>query len=699
MTGPAATRLLAKPLALALGMTLLAAGIGGLAYAAMAGQDHLSGVLRPELMALFGQPTDTTAQIRGYAAALLALLGLTALGIGFGRRLPPLEHRWVPWLERGCAAALLALALLWLVLLPASGSNALFWGDYSMHPTIGRMPALRGLVVGFVGLALLMLAACKLATGAAWARWLPLGLLALAVLDAVALVLPGLLAPMRLEGLDFNSMLSMDAHFGTLLGDRLQLREGYPSVLVVEPRYGFLLPVLAAVGERLFGAMDLGQNVRLVQWSQVALLLLFGAAMLVQARGAWAGAAVALLALAPWLSSHHLGIFHPNQAGYRFLGFGVALLALAWVIRGDCLGRPRRHLPWLLGAVAGLALLLNYETGVAVGAGTVVLLALRQPAAGWWRALIATGWRYAAALVAVHLAFWALAWAALGQRPQPLVSLFWPLFDTNVEAAFGLPLIFDPWVMVMGACAAVALVSAGLAHRQRPVGATARLLAAVGAMLLVWLAYWFSRPHLWNSWSYFILFGPFIVEWLRPERLRRHAGLLRRRRLAPQLLVLALVVLPATYLMQRHNLPTSVRQLAARPAAGAERLSGAWFSPEMAAALRGKAAGISAAAATGPVAYVSTHAFSLAVLTGRPLPLKVRDPVFGLKTALDLSNYVRALLALAPAQILVDAEVEVARMPVPMRATLDQIEQALAAGYRFDRVADGWRVLVRRPPG
>jgi hypothetical protein len=165
-------------------------------------------------------------------------------------------------------------------------------------------------------------------------------------------------------------------------------------------------------------------------------------------------------------------------------------------------------------------------------------------------------------------------------------------------------------------------------------------------------------------------------------------------------LVLVLAVLPAVYVGQRHNLPPAWRALVAQPspaAAGARLVSGVWLSAEVATRLEAKAAGIRTAAAQGSVAYMSAHAFSLAILSGHPLPLRNRELLFGLKTQRDLDTYLAEVLRLAPARILIDDEPGGPLMPVPMRHLLNTLRQALAGAYAPRPDLPGWQVLERLP--
>jgi hypothetical protein len=307
--------------------------------------------------------------------------------------------------------------------------------------------------------------------------------------------------------------------------------------------------------------------------------------------------------------------------------------------------------------------------------------------------------RFTGAFLAVHAIYWLIAWLGLSVRPVPLASLFWPLYTDNVATAIGRPLYFDPWVLGIAVCAVIALVRTGLAARCRQQRPEAVLLAAVAAVIVVWLAYWAAEPHLWNDWPYFTLFGPFIVALLRPKNLHRYAAFARRLRPPPGALVLIAIVGPATYASQLQALPVALDAMH-RPAPHSPQVgrmvSGAWLRTDTADRLEAKAAAIRAADAQGTVVFISAHGFTLTVLSGHPQPLRAREITFDLKTQAQFDDYVRAVLALAPDRILIDAETAPDEIPVPQRHIFDALQRSFMTAYALNATAGGWHILCRR---
>src|SRR5262249_22992140 len=158
------------------------------------------------------------------------------------------------------------------------------------------------------------------------------------------------------------------------------------------------------------------------------------------------------------------------------------------------------------GLLAGGALLLNTESGLAVAAALFVFLHYRHRDTGRLGALV--GWFLAGSLLAGAL-FVALALLLLGSLP-PLARL--PQLFLGQAALLsgggfsGFPWTPDPWpVFVFGHALFVLLQSAFAG--QRALGFRPSFRAAAAALLAVWFAYYANRPDPWNLSSYYLVYG------------------------------------------------------------------------------------------------------------------------------------------------------------------------------------------------
>lgn len=626
-------------------------------------QARVTARLLPDLVAFLGT-RDATGQKVGYAVTLLAYFSVLAAIGASGWRPRPLA---LP--ANAVAGALLALKIVWVL------------GQ--------RSPETRVLTAAVAVAGIGAMAQLLTLQGRPWFG-LATRLLLCAVLAWSLIQLGiGFIVPVRFDALELSVFVSgFEAHYAALMGERQQLAAGLPVIETVQPVYGFLWPVLGAILERRIGPFGIAGSVRVVQAGQLLFAGLYTAALLVHARRAWLGASVALLIALPWIGTLHPSVLHPNQSGLRFAG--IALGMLAAVLAGR---RPGRGVA-LLGMAASLALLVNYEAGVAVTAGLGLLAVIggteRGPAA-----VLAAATRFAAGLAVPLGVFWLVSSALLGQAPSPLVLLFWPFFRSAELAVLGLNLYLDPWIVLIGLHSAAVLGRALLAWGHRSLTRRERTGAALAMVILVWMNYWIGRPHRWNAWSFLALYGPFAADTLAPAALRLYRASLKHRRVKAGLAAAALLLLPLVPSVQREAVAPLLREWSRPPlaATSAVALSGAWFEPLVAARIAAKAQLTREAAAAGPVAIITAHSFTVPELSGQPALTQERDAFFHIATPGQRQGYVEQLLRLSPKVILIDPP---ENLPEGHRRLFAWIEAALAPHYVAASDSGPWRWLERK---
>lgn len=640
------------------GVAIVLACFAGLAAALVVGRDdaRVVGRLLPDLVA-FLAPRDVTDQRVGYLAGLAVFIAAMAAAWR-GWRISVAPSRWQ---DAALIALLLAAVAAWplrryvralLVVASVLTIAAAIWFTHRQKAPPPRHP-------------MMMLAGCY----------------------AAVLVVAGFVPPVRLDGYTPEALaIGFESHYASLIADRLQLAAGLPLVDLVQPYYGFLWPVLGAIGERHLGPFDVGGSVRIVQLMQALFVLLYATAVLHYGRTAPFGAAAGLLLVMPWVGTLHPSVLHPNQSGQRFMGFALAVLAVVLAA-----GRPARVIGLALGAVASACVLINFEAGVAAcaGLGLMLLLAPRATGAGACLGALA---RFAIGFTAVQLAFWAMAFGALGQSPRPLALLLWPLYSDVESSVLGLRIYVDPMIAVITVGAAGAVGHGLLAARRRHLRRSEQVRAATGAMILVWLNYWAGRPHPWNGWSFLVLFAPFVIDLLRPAALRRMRLSARLHRPGPGVAAMVLVILPNLILAQRQGIEPLLRAFAPPPQ-DAAYLSGALFGSEAARVLRVKAESARWLAAQAEIATVTMSAFSMPALSGIVPRTRARDAVFAIPTEQALANYVAEIQRNAPKFILLDQPDDI---PAQFRARFERIVRQLAPAYVESAGAPaGWRLLRR----
>src|SRR5262249_30500788 len=123
---------------------------------------------------------------------------------------------------------------------------------------------------------------------------------------------------------------------------------------------------------------SVASQLRFVQVCQVIFCLIGASAYLTYRPRHDVAVLIALLVAAPYWATAGLGIWHPNQTGFRSLGLPIGMLALTLSARLSV-----ERAAWCLGAVGGVAALINMEIAIAVSAAFLVFLVLRTRTLPW----------------------------------------------------------------------------------------------------------------------------------------------------------------------------------------------------------------------------------------------------------------------------------------------------------------------------
>ncbi len=356
-------------------------------------------------------------------------------------------------------------------------------------------------------------------------------LLATAAYLAV-LVVPGFFArPIPSLVSDPDSLIQFESHltFMTLPGSAMAAGENLFSDI---HSYGLFWPAIMSVADHAFGRLTMGDQLRFVQVAQALFCLCAVCAYLVYRPRSYAAVLVALLFAAPFWTTGGLGIWHPNQTGYRSLGLPLSFLVLALIDRVE-----PRIAAWWLGIVAAVATLINFETAVAISIGYLVYLGLRTRSVPIVPAL-----HMAAAGTAVFAVFLFAWYLALGRLPISF-SHFNPFFLLGrfTTGGFGLRLFeagswgenyfLVPIALLMVGHSTLLLLRAFFRSGLSLVGHREAFRAAVAATLLVWLSYYFNAPNWWQIWTLLFLYGFLLLDLVDLRLIG--IGVATIRRLAP----------------------------------------------------------------------------------------------------------------------------------------------------------------------
>lgn len=606
--------------------------------------------------------TDSSPQRR----ALLIYLGLLLVGAVVLRFLRPARPLAGPgWL--------LIAALAVIVALQGFALAQMLRATLRLWPVLGSS----GLAV-FVGYAL---------AGAAfiWHRALPTALL------AALIVLGVVLAWWPVSGGAMHHVSAVmlpwvDQHMAAVFSGGDMLASGFRFFADVPSNYGILTPLALGALVRAGVEIDLLHLVHLVEAFQALTLLLFLAAAWTRSAGGTVPARLATLLLLllvtwPFLSMASQAVLLPNQSGYRFVMFPLAVLCLSSMARQSLI-----RASVLAGAVAGLALLHNLETGIAVtaGLGFAWLLTARQAPWGVRGVAFAVGLVAALAMLALPIL---LHLAATGIWPPLDIASGMGLFMRFGEGFGGLAPPLRATVIFVLCHAGYVFVRAAASLLGRREGGAEPACAGIAVMIIAWSPYYANRPDDWNFWTFLalevLLLAPLLA-----------AGLSQLGRAG-----IALILLVPNSAMAALNNQIYLRQAAAMPVVEA-CAAGLSLAPRACAEQQSRATELRRAGSSGDVLWITGYPYLTWELTGLRPRLMPLDLYAIAITEADIDILAVRIAASRPRAILIDGvpgSVIGDAIPAPMRALHRRI--ATAAGFRACASAslEFWEVW--RPAG
>ena len=318
--------------------------------------------------------------------------------------------------------------------------------------------------------------------------------------------------------------------------------------------YGVLWPSVMSVIDQSISQLSIGDQLRFVQVGQLLFCLLAVAAYFTYRPRAVAAVLAVVLLAGPFWPTAGLGIWHPNQTGYRSLGLPLEFLILALMGRHE-----PRNASWWLGATAALVTLVSFNSGAVVSIGYFVYLILRTRSS-----MITAALRMAAAGIAVLVLYLVSYRFALGRLPFTLdLASPFRLVGRITSEGFGVRLFsagsegenyfIVPLALAMLAHGIFVIIHAFIRLGRSPLPHRPAFRAGISASLLVWFSYYFNAPNWWQIWTLFFIYGFLLVD-LFDVRLmgvgipRLHATSFRQRWLGgcarlPRIAVLLLVAL------------------------------------------------------------------------------------------------------------------------------------------------------------
>ncbi len=600
----------------------------------------------------------------------------------------------VDFVRRSYGAPLLAALVIWAALrvLPSSNSNSFPDSSFAQFFITSRQTYFFMIFAGLAVFASLAFALDWLQRPE-WRRRL-WWILAIYVLGAS---LPGLLTPLPLHQVGWQMMMWFDYHYSAVMGDALRLAVGQIPLFDFNIFYGILRQALLAGWIKLVGPLDWGDYFRIVQWLQlVQVALIAWAYYRWRPNQPWL-ALFAILLVLPWVHPLHVALGFPNHSAMRHLGIPIAALVLlaarSWPVNAAA---------WRLGAVAALLVLFNPETGLAATFGFLVFGLHRAPSLSIG-ALAALGLRFAAGAGAAGGCFLLLLVLLVGRLPE--LELWRKLIVFLVDGASGFAgrkWTFTSGFALIGAHALWVSLRLAVRRVSRVSGPDTAFLGAMAAITFTWLAYYINAPDLWNLASSWFPYSFLAASAL----LNRHVLTLAVRswnvsgdHLAKMLLGLrplafAVVVAPAI-LAGNWNLlsfiPKHLANARSQEARGAKFVSGVPMNARNAEIIERKAAAIRELTwlSDGKLIYLSSNAFSMPLLTGRPTGVWARDPFSETHRPGDFLRLVDQIRTAAPRVVVFDNTEDLSlQFPEQQKRFIEHIQRELSSLYQFSGKRD-----------
>jgi hypothetical protein len=527
-------------------------------------------------------------------------------------------------------------------------------------------------------------------------------------------VTPGFLShPVHWPVSDSDSIAQLELHLLALLQPGSAIAAGQSFFRELPFNYGLLMPSLISIMDVWSGPLTVGDQVRFVQVCQLLFAIAAAAAYLFYRPRSYLGVLAALLLAAPYWSSAGPGIWHPNQTGMRSLTLPLGVLAMILA------GRFRlSDAAWGLGAIGGLALLINFETGVAVGIGFVVYVMLRTRSVPF----VAIS-RMALTAIAVVAGFFVVYRIALGRLPfggdfsNALQTL-----NQITTGNIGLRLFsagpskegyyIVPLALVMFTHAIYVVLQAFLRLGERSLSHLLALRAAIAAILIIWLSYYFNMPNWWQIWTHLFLYGFLLIELFdlrlfgvglakaRPEwpPFWRRSIRSRATRFVP-IFLLALLI-PHT---NQHLLQYTLQFISpewTRINHEESLISGVLLPRAAAEALEEKSAKLRALhdAEKGQVLYLTYNVSFIPMLTRLFEPAPERSLWGSIEGDAAFDPAMTRILARRPAIILIDAPTGPLAVTGTRKDFQERVRHAVSRDYELAETDSGWQIWCPRSP-
>jgi hypothetical protein len=522
-----------------------------------------------------------------------------------------------------------------------------------------------------------------------------IGVIAFAILISyvTTILLCGLLPLPDLREFTPGLLAGVEWHYSGSVasGDRLALGERLGEVPI---HSGLFSSVILGYWQKSFGMLDMGSHIKFIGLLQLCFIVIIGMAYWIWYSGRWIPAILASLLTLPWVAPLHAAVLYPNQSAWRFLGFAIGMLALV------CLHAKRlRSIAIPFGFVAGIALMWNLETGIALTITYAGFLILRVSSDSTHDSLAPILARFVFGIISAVTLFICLVRLAFGYWLNVIeVIQSFPLLSDFSSGYGGLKFaVVDPLAVLIFVHALYILVR-GLMQWGSDAVMSARdsCQIAFAGLIVLWAAYYFKGPHFWNLWSIQCLYG-FLLGTLIPESAWDKARLksLAFVRSAP-LMIVSLIIVPSVIAANLATVRSAYMVVHESSCLSEHIVSGVCLSRDLSAALLKKAAALQERNAHGAVVFLSANSYLMPLMTAIKQPLKERDAFSETIRKVDFARLIGNIKAIRPQCVLFDDPESTSSGYEFHRLFYGRVRGAIMPEYEKSTTENGWDAWCRR---
>lgn len=348
----------------------------------------------------------------------------------------------------------------------------------------------------FSAIAVSFLIACRLTISVMGVKLLYMALVFFMILYVLLyLVMPFFTPPVILNGVHFNNI---ESHYALTVAPGLDLISATNEGGIQRTNYGLSMIMLSAIAYSILSGLGVeeGQLFLIVRVYQiVALGLLLFLIYRLNKTHFWLISAIALISTYS-LNTLGASVYHPNQAGIRYIPFMIGIIVLTLVVQK---GKQREV---LLASIAALLILLSPETGIPLFCGYALYLLLsKYDRKSPLITIISTGIKFSVTTLFFISIFFILILFVNDSSYENIYS-FLPLFGSGYGGLVDKPNAISFFLVFF---ASSALIRGVFRTRAGQASSIDIYQSAIGAVILTWLPYYVNRMAEWNLWFHGIL--------------------------------------------------------------------------------------------------------------------------------------------------------------------------------------------------